>query len=144
MAAIGIAHFPGFDAVVVGGDVAARHKGKPKETPGDIKHGFGQALELQKRFDLGLVERVLALAHFLSPEVPVPGLYVFAGPGLAGLLAGQGRQIGALAQGFALRRRPGAHQQVVHGAVVAGHGVCQGKVGEMVVAQQARLRQSQL
>ena len=28
--------------------------------------------------------------------------------------------------------------------MVAGHGVCQGKVGEMVVTQQARLPQSQL
>ena len=139
MAAIGIAHFPDLDAVVVGGDVAAWRKAQSEKAPGHIKHSLGQSLELQKRFDLCFVERIGTLAHFLGPVVPVPRLNVFAGPGDTGFLAGLRGQCGTLLQRFALRRLPGAHQQVAHGAVVAGHGVGQGKVREIGVAQQTRL-----
>ena len=138
-----IAHFPGLQGFGVAGGVRQGLEAQTEQLPGHMEHGLGQSRELQIGLDLRLLECVAVPAHLFGPVVPVPSVQLRRRVvGLA--LAGEGQHVVVFLLRTPAGRLPDGHQQLAGSCRAAGHGVGQGLLGAVCIAQQSRLLQPQL
>src|SRR5215217_9679152 len=101
-------HLPDAHVEMVARRVADLGEVEPEEPPGGVEGRLDDALELEVRLDLGLVEVVLAAAQLLGVVAPVPRRELE----IPALLPQQLLQGVALAPGTRHRRRPDIAQKL--------------------------------
>ena len=99
-----------------------------------LEGGLDHLVELEVRFDLGLIQFVFRLAQLLGVIAPVPG----SKREIAALLRNHFLQVVALGRGFGARPAPDVVEQVARRLRGLGHLIVEPVVGISVEAQEPR------
>ncbi len=119
MCTLRVKHLPRPDIRMVDGDIVARRELQAEQALRHVEGCLDHVVELKIRFDLGLFERMGALALLLGVIAPVPGRDRIIGA----LRPGQGGERIALCIGARHRRLPDAAQQIRDRLRRLRHGV---------------------